>query len=129
MNPTRPTARPALRARLCALVCFSAMLAGTGIALAGPPEPAPEARAFMGEEKYAEAAEALRAYLKTNPYDGAAWADLGYSLHAVKRYDEAIPAYAKAIELGSHPETQMYNTACAHALSGRADDAIAWLTR
>ncbi len=123
MQPIRRKARPAL------LIAMAALAFAQPVAHAAPPDPAPGARALMREEKYAEAAAEFQTYLKGNPYDGAAWGDLGYSLHAVKRYDEAIPAYAKAIELGSRPETQMYNTACAHALCGRTDEAITWLKK
>ena len=115
--------------RLPCSLLVSVMLTAALPAPGAPPDPAPHARVLMGEEKYAEAAAELAAYVERNPYDGGAWGDLGYSLHAAKRYDEAIKAYARAIELGFRPETQMYNTACAHALCGRMDDAIAWLGR
>lgn len=87
------------------------------------------ALALMREEKYPEAAKAYAALAESNPYDGSAWSQLGYCLHADKKYDEALKAYARAIELGWGRPTNLYNTACALALSGRKDDAIAALEK
>jgi hypothetical protein len=97
--------------------------------LAGPPDSVPEARALQRQEKYAEATRLYEAYLAGNRFDGAAWADFGYCLHMVKQYDKAIPAFETAAELGYHPSTQLYNIACGLALTGRKDEAFAYLKK
>lgn len=121
MMPKRPQA--------CTALVVLSLFALASPGFAGPPVSAAGARDLMRRESYPEAAAAFREYLAQNPYDGAAWGDLGYSLHALKKWDEALPAYARAIEAGARPETQMYNTACAHALLGHKDEALTWLKR
>src|SRR5690242_2522636 len=66
-------------------------------ALAGPPDPVPEARGLMRQKKYAEAAERFETYLATNRFDGRAWADYSFCLHSSQRYEPAIAAAGKAI--------------------------------
>lgn len=94
-----------------------------------PPHPVPSARELMQQQKYAEAAAALEAYLATNRFDGRAWSNLGVCLYWTKDYDRAREAGAKAIELGFNPAGEMYNIACMHALQGKPEEALAWLTR
>jgi len=78
---------------------------------------------------WARAVEAYREVLVANPDDGQHWYDFGFSLHSLKRYDEAIKAFEKASELGYQPAGAVYNIACAHALMGHTDEAIAWLQK
>lgn len=61
---------------------------------------------------------------RENPFDGSVWSRYGFCLHGAKKYAQAIDAYAKAIELGYQRNTNLYNTACALALSGKKDEAI-----
>ncbi len=65
--------------------------------------------------------------LDANPYHGEHWHNYGYALHSLSKYDRAIAAFTKSIDLGFQPNTSMYNIACGHALSGRTDDALTWL--
>lgn len=99
------------------------------VALATPPAraaapAAPEARDLLNAERFPEAERAFKAYLDANPYDGRVWMDYGFTLHPQKRYDEAIAAWRRAIELGVNPAGNHYNIACAQSLAGRADEAI-----
>ncbi|HQR08348.1 MAG TPA: S41 family peptidase [Gemmatales bacterium] len=98
-------------------------------AFAEPPHPIPEARALMGEKKYADAAKKLEAYLATNRFDGRAWSSYSECLHMTKQYHQAIEAANKAIETGFNLSGQMYNIACGYALLGKKEEAIAWLKK
>ena len=68
-------------------------------------------------------------FLRINPYHGEHWHNYGYALHSLGKYDQAIAAFTKSIDLGFQPKTSMYNIACGHALSGRTDEALMWLER
>jgi tetratricopeptide (TPR) repeat protein len=54
---------------------------------------------------------------------------LGYSLHMLKRYDEALKHHLLAVQLTNRALRidALYNCACAHALLGRKDDALKFL--
>ena len=67
--------------------------------------------------------------LSNNAFHGEHWHNYGYALHSLGRYDQAIAAFTQSIDLGCQPNTSMYNIACGHALSGRIDDAMAWLAK
>ncbi|HET7436993.1 MAG TPA: sulfatase-like hydrolase/transferase, partial [Thermoanaerobaculia bacterium] len=58
-----------------------------------------KAMRLVNEGKEAEAVDALRKIVAENPRLSDAWDQLGMSLEALGRYDEAIDAYKKAIEV------------------------------
>ncbi|MEO6323793.1 MAG: M56 family metallopeptidase [Thermoanaerobaculia bacterium] len=60
---------------------------------------------------------------------GSDWFSQGMSLYHDERYDHAIDAFKKAIELGYKEDTASYNIACSYALDGDADHAIEWLKK
>ena len=98
-------------------------------ALAQSADPQEEPRRLLREERFPEAVEAFARLARSNPYDGWAWGNWGYCLHMLKRYDEAIPCYQKAVDLGLAPASYLYNIACAHSLMGHRDEAFTWLER
>ena len=51
------------------------------------------------KEDYAKAIELLQQALGENPENANAWNYMGYSLRSMKRYDEALAAYEKALEI------------------------------
>lgn len=112
---------------------LSALLAASSLlstpATAGPADSRADAVRLFRAQKYAEAAEAYGSLAKGNPYDGDAWGNWGYCLHAIKKYDDAIPAYLKAIELGQNVPSNTYNLACAQALKGNKDESLKWLEK
>ena len=64
---------------------------------------------------------------RRNPRSGSEWYSRGMDLHHDERYDEAIAAFQKAIELGHNEGAASYNIACGYALKGDADHAFEWL--
>lgn len=96
-------------------------------AVGRPPDPVAGARALLRQKKYDEAIKSLEAYLAGNRFDGPAWSSYGVALHMAKRFDRSIEASKKAIELGFNAANETYNIACAYAVMGKTDEAIAWI--
>src|SRR5262249_3282147 len=86
-------------------------------------------RKLLREQRWPEAERAFAAIVAANPYDGASWRGYGRTLHPQKRYDEAIAAWKKALEIGWAPAETSYDIACAESLAGRSDAAIDWIAK
>jgi transcriptional regulator GlxA family with amidase domain len=92
-----------------------------------------QAGIFTEEKNYESAIQVGQALTKEDPNDAAAWMQLRQSYHASKRYDDAMPAFAKAARSKDLAAGAWYNAACsagldqdkAHALEylGKAFDA------
>lgn len=106
-----------------------ALLLLAGPAAAQPWADADRARALQAEKKFEEAAAVYRTIVERNPFSGSAWSDLGFCLHAVRKYEDGLVAFQKAVELGFSPPANLYNCACAYALTGKRDEALAWLQK
>ena len=92
-------------------------------------DPYAEARRLLVAKDFAKAADAFAVLAEKNPYDGWIWGNRGFCLHALKRYDEAIPCFLKAVELDASPQTYLYNLCCSYSLLGKKDEAFSWLRR
>lgn len=77
-------------------------------------------------QEWAKAAEAFESLVKADPKNGRAWYRLGASYANLKQYEKAVAAYRKGVDIGGNPIV-MYNLACAFALGGAPDSALAWL--
>ena len=71
------------------------------------------------------AVAAYRTLTETTADDGQAWFRLGQAQFQLKRYDDALASYAKAIANGV-PQAS-YQTAVAHAAKGDGSQALVWL--
>ncbi len=111
-----------LVAILLTLLTAPASVAGQGA------NTAQSADAFYAAQKWAEAAVAYEQITKTEPQNARAWNRLGYSLHALGKYEQAIAAFNRAVEINHNPYA-MYNLACAYARAGNQDRAFEWLTK
>src|SRR3977135_2104259 len=69
-----------------------------------------EANALFTAQKWEEAAKASTVITRTDAQNARAWYRLGYSLHAMGKYEQAVPAFQHAVDIGNHP-TAMYNLA------------------
>lgn len=100
-------------------------------AASGAPEaggPFEEGDALFKAGKWAEAAGVFEKITAAEPANEKAWSRLGASLHSAGRYEEAVRAWQKAVDLGKAP-IAMYNLACALARAGKTDAAFDWLGR
>ncbi len=116
-----------MKSRIAA-VAFAFVLSALPVAQGQSPQPTEAAAAFQAGD-YTRAAEAYAEWVEANPGDGLAWHRLGYALHALGRYEEALAAHVKAASFPQGGPTSAYNAACASALLGRADDAFTWLDK
>lgn len=70
------------------------------------------------------AAAIYRALIAADPDDAEAWLQLGQSLHAEGRFEEAIAAFTEAAKGDRQRGAADYSLACAHARAGHRDRAI-----
>lgn len=78
---------------------------------------------------FAAAAKAFKTATDLDPANGRGWQLLGYSLHADKRLDEALPVHLKAAEFKDVAPVALYNAACVYSLKGERDKAIEYLQK
>ena len=90
--------------------------------------PTPEADALFAAKKWNESATAYEAFTKTNPNNGRAWYRLGFSLHSMGKYDQAVRAFQRSVDIGNNPLV-MYNLACAYSRVGDKEKAFEWLNK
>lgn len=81
---------------------------------------------FLAQD-WAGAAASYQAYLQDHPDDAFAWHRLGASQVNLRQLPEAIVNLQKAVAVGGGTAADYYNLACAHALSGQADEALAYV--
>ncbi len=128
-------ARAVASACLASILCAGALASPAPQSAASPqlrsasPDPYDEARRLLEEKNYEKAAEAFAALAEKNPYDGWIAGNRGFCLHALKRYDEAIPCFLRAVEIDASPQTYLYNLCCSYSLLGKKDEAFGWLER
>ncbi|HEY7753943.1 MAG TPA: DUF4440 domain-containing protein [Steroidobacteraceae bacterium] len=84
---------------------------------------APEEQ-FLAQD-WAGAAASYQAYLKDHPENAFAWHRLGASQVNLRQLPEAIANLQKAVAVGGGTAVDYYNLACAYALSGKPDEALA----
>jgi hypothetical protein len=106
---------------------FLILLATSALAQSSTPT-VEAANAFFTAQKWEEATKAYTAITQADAQNGRAWYRLGYSLHAMGKYEQAVQAFQRAVDIGNHP-VAMYNLACAYARSGNKDKAIEWLNK
>lgn len=74
--------------------------------------------------RFDEAVECYQRLTREDPDDAQAWYRLGYSLHALKRYEEAAVADHRAAQFPKQRAAALYNLACAQAMAGKADASL-----
>src|SRR5436853_1914823 len=86
------------------------------------------ADALYTAQKWTEAAVAYDQITKSEPQNARAWYRLGFALHSLGKFEQAIIAFNHAVEINHNPFA-MYNLACANARAGNKDRAFEWLTK
>jgi tetratricopeptide (TPR) repeat protein len=87
-----------------------------------------EADNHFQTKDWAGAARAYESIAKAEPTNGRAWYRLGYSLHALGKYNQAVEAFKKAAAINSNPIV-FYNLACAYSKNNEKEQALEWLNK
>ncbi|HEY8563389.1 MAG TPA: tetratricopeptide repeat protein [Pyrinomonadaceae bacterium] len=93
--------------------------------------PSPQMKAaneLYQQQKFQEAATAYGEVIKTEPKNARAWYQLAMSLHGLGKYEPAIAAFEKNVEIARNPNA-MYNIACGYARLNQPDKAFEWLEK
>jgi tetratricopeptide (TPR) repeat protein len=86
-------------ATLLMLCSLAAQAADTTPSTPPPPNELQQARLLIGQKDWRGAADLLAGYTRNHPTSADGFNLLGYSLRHLKRYDEALAAYDKALTL------------------------------
>ncbi len=98
-------------------------------------QPDPIAREFeqgnaaMREQRWGDAVAAFESVVEQRPDHGRAWFLLALSVHSSGDYERALALHERAAAFRQGEATALYNLACAHAMLGHTDEAIAALGR
>lgn len=112
-----------------ALITVVFLFAFQGTAAAQDADAAKLANEHFQAKDWAKAAPAYQALAKANPSNGQAWFRLGYALHEMGQYQEALNAYEQARAAGWTPAAVAYRSARAYAKMGNADKATEMLSQ
>src|SRR5437764_14331493 len=77
--------------------------------------------------RWAEAEGELRAALSLNPYQAEWHFNLGLTLEASERYDEAVTAFKESFDLGRRDGSSALMVGVNFLRAGNAPSAIRWL--
>jgi len=88
-----------------------------------------DANAYFQAQDWEKTVQASESITKHEPANAQAWFLLAHAQHNLKKYREAITAYAECEKLGFSPQVTKYNMACAYALIGERDRAFEWLEK
>ncbi len=84
---------------------------------------------LTAQHAWAEALEVARLHVRTEPKSAEAWIHQSFTLHELKRTDEAYAELHRVAERFSDVGTIPYNLACYTCRLGRLEEARTWLKR
>jgi tetratricopeptide (TPR) repeat protein len=71
----------------------------------------------------------LQKATEADPDYTAAFGHLGLAYYVLRNYEDAIPAYKRALELGSEELEYLYELGLSYAYLDRCDEARPWLLK
>lgn len=113
------------RKTLLLSLVWAMWLAGLGLRA----QVASTAEAAYRTQDWPRAAREYEAVTEREPKNALAWYRLGLSLHKMARYEQAIPAFQQALELGFARVFATYNIAAGYARLGDKARTLEWLSR
>lgn len=81
------------------------------------------------EKEAVERFASLQQYGTSSKHHGDDWFEVGLDLLRLRKLDESIAAFEKAIAADENVSAATYNIACAYSLKGDAKNATAWLEK
>ncbi len=110
---------------LVLLLCLSAQ------SVFSQPPISPEmqvANELIKQKKWQEAENSLSEIIKKEPENARAWFNLGLARHSQKKWESAIEAFKKNVEIAQVP-AGMYNVAAGYSRLNKKDEAFEWLEK
>jgi tetratricopeptide (TPR) repeat protein len=86
------------------------------------------ANEFIKQKKWQAAERAFDKIVKNEPKNARAWFSLGLARHSQEKWQSAIDAFKKNVEIAQAP-FGMYNVAAGYARLKKADEAFEWLEK
>jgi tetratricopeptide (TPR) repeat protein len=83
---------------------------------------------LIQENKWPEAEKAFLELVKTEQNNARAWFYLGFARHSQEKWEAAIEAFKKNVEIGKGA-AGMYNVAAGYARMNKKDEAFEWLEK
>lgn len=111
--------------------CFLLIGLITQISFAQQPNPSAKmvaANQLIKEKKWIEAEKAFAEIVKTEDKNAQAWFYLGLARHSQGKWEIAIEAFKKNVEIANVP-AGMYNVAAGYSQLNKKDEAFEWLEK
>lgn len=86
------------------------------------------ARKLIAEKNWTAAENAYSAIVKADEKNSSAWFFLGFARHSQQKWEAAIEAFKKNVDLAKTP-AGMYNVAAGYSRLGEKDEAFVWLEK
>lgn len=117
---------------ICAALLLAALAISIAAQTAAPRQTLQEAEALLRAQKWAEAAQAFEAIASAEPTNARAWYQLGWARHGLGKYEQAIEAFQKALEINKgnrRASLAMYAVATMYAGLKDKEKAFDWLNK
>ncbi len=111
---------------LVTLLCLSAQIVFSQQQQISPERQA--ANELIKQKKWQEAEKSFAEIVKKEPENARAWFNLGLARHSQEKWESAIEAFKKNVEIAQVP-AGMYNVAAGFARLNKKDEAFEWLEK
>lgn len=117
---------------MCVALLLLALAVSTAAQTATVAPDMQEASALLQAQKWAEAAKAFEAIASAEPTNARAWYQLGWARHGLGKYEQAIDAFQKSLDLNKgnrRGALSMYGIATMYAALKNNDKAFEWINK